>query len=143
MKKRIHIKAPFDLVMEGRETQSFKPGVHLVEQEVADHWYVKAMSEEPVDDPDAITADEIEDLLNQVEALTARAEAAEAETVDLKARAEKAEKEASDMAEQVKVLQDAVVEMTARAEAAEARAKVLEEEAAKAAADSAKTGKKA
>jgi len=45
---RIHVHTPFTLTKDDGAAQSFLPGSHEVDDDVADHWYVKAHSGEPV-----------------------------------------------------------------------------------------------
>jgi regulator of protease activity HflC (stomatin/prohibitin superfamily) len=78
--KTINVLKNFVLTLEDHTTRAFKKGVHVVEAEIADHWYVKANTE-AVADVKSVEAD--------AEALKAKAES-EAAAEKAKAEAEAA-----------------------------------------------------
>jgi regulator of protease activity HflC (stomatin/prohibitin superfamily) len=86
--KTITVVKNFVLTLEDHTTRAFKKGVHVVEAEIADHWYVKANTDVEADAAALKAKLEAEALAEKAKLEAAALAKAEAEAAALKAKAE-------------------------------------------------------
>lgn len=88
--RTIHVHKPFKLVRANHEDQTFGPGAHEVDDDIASHWFVQAHTAAPA--PEASVEDQIAALEESIPRDQAKLEQLKADKAAADAAAKKADK---------------------------------------------------
>ena len=106
-KKTIRVHTPFTFTNEDNTSQRFEAGEHVVDDKVADHWFVTAHSE--ITGKAKATAD-TKEFLSQIDSLTAQLAEKDKAIVELQTVSEEKTQQIDSLTAQLADLQAPVVE---------------------------------
>lgn len=126
---KISVHRPIIVNLDADRKITLPAGVHTVDQEVADHWYVKANSEQLSES--MVNADELEAAHQQIAELTAMADELRSDNLKLLSELEKSANDLSGLEDQKAGLEKHVAELQNQIELLSAQNAELQSDAAK------------